>query len=132
MSDTQAAREALLPCPMCNSPAVPVCGSHGFGNIWCSGCDLETGWRKNPEQVWNSRSILAAAALLRAAGYVVEQPIVIAEEKVSDETLANLLRAAGWTVEEPVCETCEGMGVVWDNDGGCSACPTCNGTGARP
>ena len=48
---------------------------------------------------------------------------------------AALLRSAGWRVEEPVCPTCSGEGrviVAVDQDGGMTSkfCPTCNGTGA--
>jgi hypothetical protein len=41
---------------------------------------------------------------------------------------AALLREAGWTVEEPKCETCEGSG---ENETNSAECPTCNGTGRR-
>ena len=121
--DTQAAREAL-PCPFCSSTRLAVHPDHA---VECFDCEA-IGPGMSPEP-WASRSIPAAAALLRAAGYVVEQPIVIAEEKVSDETLANLLRVKGWTVEEPKCETCGGIG---ENETNSAECPTCNGTGARP
>ena len=65
---------------------------------------------------WNARSLTAAAALLRAAG---------------------------WTVEEPMaqCKACGGTGTdgilhFWERPGGppgngYGMCPTCNGTGKR-
>ena len=81
---------------------------------------------------YNSAVVDCLNAIVRR-GPRFARPLTAADgEKGGLLEAAAFLRANGWTVEEPRCETCEGMGVVWDNDGGCSACPTCNGTGARP
>ena len=120
--DTQA---ALLPCPFCGEvPDVndPYTFQADQGDKWghivccCNGPEVRTGygpleeWKADAIREWNTRSLPAAAALLREAG---------------------------WTVEEPKCETCGGSGRVMSlfGDGGSivtEPCPTCNGTGKRP
>jgi Zn finger protein HypA/HybF involved in hydrogenase expression len=104
--DTQA-REALLTCPLCGSAhLIKGWEPEGWDNsrlrwVACGECHCTA----PSSVVWNARSLPAAAAFLRANGYVVE---------------------------EPKCKTCDGDGRVWTGElPPVVTCPTCSGTGAR-
>ena len=91
--DTEVAREALLACPFCGGDAeMDTQQSYiniGSGNlqtgiaIYCLSCGVHQMTCRGdvpdvePEEViaaWNTRSIPAAAALLREAGWKVQEP----------------------------------------------------------
>ncbi len=98
MTEDTAARKAFVPlvCPFCGSDRLAVHPDHAAECFACGAI----GPGMSPEP-WNTRSIPAAAALLRANG---------------------------WRVEEPKCETCSGTGCT---EHGFLDCQPCNGTGKR-
>jgi hypothetical protein len=105
MADEMKARGEFeaLPCPFCGSARLAV---HPDYAVECCACKaIGPGMAPEP---WNTRSLPAAAALLRANGWRVEEP----ELKCAD---CNSVRMAHCS--DPI--HCGGMK------------PTCNGTGAR-
>ena len=111
MTDTQAApdpdREAREAFEKWNDEALEFLGLERHSHYRSDYAEAKTrlAWHAFLA-AWNARSLTAAAALLRAAG---------------------------WTVEEPRCKRCMGIGrlAAYESETGDKPCPTCNGTGKR-